>query len=379
VKVCYFGTYRAEYSRNQIMIEGLRRAGVVVVECQNPLWQSVDDRVQAASGGWFKPQFIARIWRTYFDLLKRYRAMGAYDVLMVGYPGQFDVYLAWLLSRLRRKPLVWDIFMSIYLIALERGLDRRSRFTVNVIRWLERLACRLPDRLILDTPEYVGWFHRTHHVRPDRFRLVPTGADDRVYHVVGAPATNADTFTLIYYGTFIRNHGVPVIVEAAHLLADDPTIHFVLIGEGPEKAEAHALAEQYQLQNITFVEWVERDELPQRVAQADVCLGVFGTTPQSIMTVQNKIYEALAMRKPIITGDAPTIRAVLQHGEHVYLCERANPQALAEAILVLKNDPVLREKLAANGQRLYYEQFDLLHNGQRCAVALQELINSERA
>jgi glycosyltransferase involved in cell wall biosynthesis len=119
---------------------------------------------------------------------------------------------------------------------------------------------------------------------------------------------------------------------------------------------------------------VERDELPQRVAQADVCLGVFGTTPQSMMTVQNKIYEALALRKPIITGDAPTIRAAMQHGEHVYLCARANPQALAEAIVALKNDPALREKLAANGQRLYYEQFDLLHNGQRFAAALQELV-----
>jgi glycosyltransferase involved in cell wall biosynthesis len=372
VKVCYFGTYRAEYARNQIMIEGLRRAGVELIECQQPLWRGIDDRVQAASGGWFKPRFIARVCRTYFNLLKGYRAVGAYDVLIVGYPGQFDVYLAWLLSRVRRKPLVWDIFMSIYLIALERELDRRSRFTVQVIRWIERMACRLPDRLILDTAEYVAWFHRTHHVNPDRFRLVPTGADDRVYCVVETPPANT-IFTVIYYGTFIRNHGVPTIVEAAHLLAEDAALQFILIGDGPEKAAARALAEKYQLKNITFVDWVQRGELPQRVAQADVCLGVFGTTPQSMMTVQNKIYEALAMRKPLITGDAPTVRAALQHGAQVYLCERANPQALAEAILTLKNNPVLREKLAAQGQQLYFEQFDLAHNGQRFAAALQEV------
>ena len=76
----------------------------------------------------------------------------------------------------------------------------------------------------------------------------------------------------------------------------------------------------------------------------------------------------------------PLIRLVLavnepalQHGEHVYLCERANPQALAEAIVALKNDPTLREKLAIQGQRLYFEQFDLVHNGQRYAAALQEV------
>jgi hypothetical protein len=120
VKICYFGTYRAEYSRNQIMIAGLRRAGVEVIECQQALWNSVDDRVRAASGGWLNPRFIARVCRAYVNLLKRYRAAGAYDVLVVGYPGQFDVVVAWLLSRLRRKPLVWDL-LSIYLIALGAG------------------------------------------------------------------------------------------------------------------------------------------------------------------------------------------------------------------------------------------------------------------
>ena len=37
MRVCYFGTYRAEYSRNQIMIEGLRRNGVEVIECHETL------------------------------------------------------------------------------------------------------------------------------------------------------------------------------------------------------------------------------------------------------------------------------------------------------------------------------------------------------
>jgi hypothetical protein len=52
LRVCYFGTYRANYSRNQIMIEGLRRNGVEVVECHERLWHSLEDRVQVASGGW---------------------------------------------------------------------------------------------------------------------------------------------------------------------------------------------------------------------------------------------------------------------------------------------------------------------------------------
>lgn len=377
MKVCYFGTYRAEYSRNQIMIEGLRRAGVEVIECQVQLWGSIEDRVQAASGGWLKLGFFSRIFKTYLTLLKRYRTVDAYDVLIVGYPGQFDVYLARLLAWFRRKPLVWDVFMSIYLIALERELDRRSCLTVNALRLIERVACRLPDRLILDTAEYVAWFQRTHGVHPSRFRLVPTGADERVYHEV-ATARSDGRFTLIYYGSFIRNHGVPVIIDAARELAPDSTIHFVLIGDGPEKVAAQQLAQRYQLTNVTFVEWVEREELPRRVAAADVCLGVFGTTPQSLMTVQNKIYEALAMRKPLITGDAPTVRRALQHGEHVYLCERNNPAALAQAIRKLKSDQVLRETLAARGQARFAAAFSLDRLGALYRSHLTEIQANRR-
>ncbi|MBN1138750.1 MAG: hypothetical protein JXM73_19355, partial [Anaerolineae bacterium] len=122
MRVCYFGTYRAGYSRNQIVQEGLRRNGVDLVTCHVPLWSGIEDRVQAASGGWARPGFLLRLAATYRRLLAAYRQVGDYDVMVLGYPGQMDTLLARLLTRRRRRPLVLDIFMSIYLIAEERGL-----------------------------------------------------------------------------------------------------------------------------------------------------------------------------------------------------------------------------------------------------------------
>jgi len=68
LRVCYFGTYRADYSRNQIMIEGLRRSGVTVFECHEQLWRNIEDRVQVASGGWLQPRFWWRLLSTYWQL-----------------------------------------------------------------------------------------------------------------------------------------------------------------------------------------------------------------------------------------------------------------------------------------------------------------------
>jgi len=358
------------------MIEGLRRNGVEVTECHEPLWQGVEDRVRAASGGWMNPSFIMRVLRTYSRLVRKHREVGDYDVMVLGYPGQLDVPLARLLAWSRRRPLVLDVFMSIYLIAQERGLTDRCRATAALMYGLERLACRLADLLILDTEEYMAWFQTVYHIDPSCFRLVPTGADDRIFQPLAPRERDDDFFRVLYYGTFIPNHGVEYIIEAARLLRDKPQIRFELVGEGPDKGRVEALAEAYGLTNVMFTGWMAQEQLLAKIAEADVCLGAFGTTPQSLMTVQNKIYEGLAAAKPVITGDSPTIRRQMRHGEHLYLCERANPASLAEAIRTLEADPALCSRLAERGHRLYLDQYDLRHNGVRFRAHLQELVDS---
>ena len=95
----------------------------------------------------------------------------------------------------------------------------------------------------------------------------------------------------------------------------------------------------------------------------------------SLMTIQNKIYEGLAMQRPVLTGDSHAIRQEFDHGVHLFLCERANGSALASAIITLKNDPELCKSLSINGYARYRDQFDLLHNGQRTVDHLIEIIN----
>jgi len=375
MRVCYFGTYRADYIRNRLMIERLRSNGVDVVECHERFWHGLEDQEQAASGGWKNPHFWWRVCVTYARLLRHYHRIGRYDVLVVGYPGQQDILLARVLSWFRRKPLVWDVLMSIYLIALERKLEKRSPLTVKLIHSLEAIACHLPDLFILDTDVYASWFTKAYGIPPSRIRLVPLGADDRVFKP--SKLEKADNlFLCTYYGTFVPSHGLEYIIEAARLLSKDRSIHFELIGRGPNRDKILALAQSYNLVNVTFVEWIDEIQLVRRVASTDVILGTFGTTQQALMTIQNKIYEGLAMAKPIITGDSPAIRQSLQHGEHVFLCTRADPQSLGAAILSLKNDPKMRECLSIQGHKLYQINFDLVQTGLQWTAHLQSLVSS---
>lgn len=370
LRVCYFGTYRASYSRNRIMIEGLRRNGVEVIECHQTLWHGIEDRVDSVTAGWYSPRLWWRILHNYVRLLGKFLRLDTdFDILVLGYPGQSDVFLARLLAWLYRKPLVWDVFMSIYLIATERELDTRSPWGVRLLKWLERMAVRLPDSLIIDTAQYAHWFADTYQIDQRTISLVPTGADDRLFSPGSTKCHNSNSqsaeigdfanrpITILYYGTFIPNHGVQWIVEAAHLLRHESRLRFVMIGEGPEKAAAQRYCAEHQLTNISFCQWMSQRELCHHIARADLCLGVFGITPQSLMTVQNKIYECLASARPVLSGDSPAIRDVLVHGEHIYLCRRADSKALAESIQTLVHDSDTLNRLAKGGYQRFLESF----------------------
>lgn len=374
-RVIYFGTYRNEYSRNRIMLESLRQASIEVVECHASLWVSIEDRVEAAKGKWFSFDFLRRLISAYTSLISQYLSASDHDIVVLGYPGQLDVFLARILTWMRRKPLVLDVFMSIYLIALERGLDKGNTLNIQLLKLLESAALRLPDQLIQDTESYVDWLVKTYHLNKERFRLIPTGADDRIFHPM--PNRSPDgLFRAIYYGTFIPNHRVAYIIEASRLLKDRPEFVFELIGSGPDYNLAAEMIEEYKLQDqVKLMGWMSQSELIERMAQANVCLGAFGFTPQSLMTVQNKIYEGMAMERVVVTGDSPIIHKNFENGVHLITCDRTRPESLANALIELRENPEQANLIAQQGLRKFQQEYSIRQLGNQFTRHLQDLVD----
>src|SRR5262249_34081814 len=82
-------------------------------------------------------------------------------------------------------------------------------------------------------------------------------------------------------------------------------------------------------------------------AAASVALGVFGTGRKAAMVVPNKVYQAAAAGRPLVTRDGPGLREVLEPGTHCLVCPPGDPAALAAAVGELLAAPTRAERLGA--------------------------------
>lgn len=353
--VCYWGTYDSDYPRNRILIAGLRANGVEVREMHHALWRGPADKMRRAGSGWMRPALLARWAWAYLSLSVRFLWSPRPDYLFVGYSGHFDVFPAWCLSRIRRVPLVFDVFLSLYdSLVLDRGTVAKDGWKARFLAAVDETACRLADRVLLDTRAHVGFFCETFRLPRGKFWDLPIGADDRVFRPGPEVPRNGHPYTVIQFGRYIPLHGLETIVRAARRLEDDgQPVSFLLVGDGEGRRGIEELARLIGTTSIRFEDSRAPEDLAECIRRSDLCLGIFGVTDKAARVVPNKVYEALASSRPVVTGDSPAARELLTDGFDCLLCERGNPAALAAAIRRLQGDPELARRLADNGRRSF--------------------------
>ncbi|HEV8702256.1 MAG TPA: glycosyltransferase [Candidatus Polarisedimenticolia bacterium] len=353
--IYYWGTYDRDYPRNRILIAGLRANGAEVREFHFPIWRGPADKVRRAGSGWIRPALLFRWAWAYLILSVRLLRAPRPDFLFVGYSGHFDVFPAWCLSRMRRVPLVFDAFLSLYdSLVLDRGIVAKDGWRARFLAAVDATACRLADRILLDTRAHVSFFCETFRVPREKFWELPIGADDNVFRPGAALARNGHPYTVIHFGRYIPLHGLETIVRAARRLEEEgQPVRFLLVGDGEGRRRIEDLARTLGTTSIRFEDSLAPRDLAESIRQADLCLGIFGVTDKAARVVPNKVYEALASGKPLVTGDSPAAREFLTDELDCLLCERGDPGALASAIRRLQTDPELSRRLGDNGRRRF--------------------------
>ena len=234
--------------------------------------------------------------------------------------------------------------------AAERFVFRRATLIGAVSTVLQRQveAGGIPGERVVTLPNAAD---------PDRFRADLSGRDVRErYGLNGGPVVG-------FTGAFFPWHGVRLLLDALPgLLREMPQTSVLLVGDGPER---RALEEQVRRAGLSdrvrFTGYVGHDELPAHVAAFDVAVMPDSNEYGSPM----KIYEYMAMGKPVVGPRLGPLEDGIKDGETGILFERLDATALEVAIATLLRDESRRIRMGRRAREHVLASHTWARNAER--------------
>ncbi len=326
MNICYFGSYEPWYSRNRIMIKGLKRNGIGVFECR-------------ARG-----IFYIRYWK----LLKKFlKLKNKIENIIVGFPGWYDIPLAFVVGKVFKKKIIFDIFFSTYeTYVIDRKVVRKNSLKSLFYFLLDWFNLTMADYILTDTNSHSEYFQKLFRKKSNKFITVRVGSDDDIFFPKKLHLRN----DVLFYGSFQPLHGVDVILKAAKIL---PETNFKIIGDGQTKKNALIFAKRNKLSNVEFKGWISLRELALEINSSKIILGIFSKSTKASNVLPNKIYDAIACKKPVITLKTAAAIELLKSGNNAVFVENSIASEIAEKIVFLSRAREKREQISNEGYRLY--------------------------
>ena len=233
-------------------------------------------------------------------------------------------------------PLIIDPLISAY----EKDVFERSKYEPGSPKgskrrlWEASLFSKA-DIVVADTSAHAEYFNSELNVPMDKLLTLYVGAETDLFRPVDVPRLKKP-YQVLFYGSFLKLQGTETIVAAAKQVGD-LGITWTLLGEGDLKTECMKMA--YGHDNIRFEPWVDYQQLPHRISQAHVLLGIFGTTVKADLVIPNKIFQAMAMGRAVITRKAEAYKKTLNESETIGWVPPGDPSALAFLVRKWFEDP----------------------------------------
>ena len=296
-----------------------------------------------------------------------------YDVIIATSPQFFTTWSGWALSKIRRKPWIFEL----------RDLWPESIKTVGamkqgrVIDFLERIELGLYkscDKVVAVTDAFKNNLI-TRGIKKDKIEVVANGSNMELFY-----PREADThllksldlkgkFVVGYIGTHGMAHSLDFIIRSIAKVSD-PSIHFLFIGDGAMKSTIVKLSKELQLQNVSFVDPVSQEEVPRYLSIIDISLAPLKKDDNFKTVIPSKIFESSAMQKPTLLGVQGQAQEILEKYGAGICFEPENEVDFIEKLSILKSASFYQkcqdgcEDLAADYDRkkLAAKMLDVIEN-----------------
>lgn len=279
------------------------------------------------------------------------------DVMYVRHPPLTIGIAAWIISRLRRMPYVYDVEDIWPESAVISGVMREG-FLVRLMYRLEKFVYRRATRIVVVTEPAKANLVRK-GVDPAKVVPMPKWVDDELFTEI-APVIRDDVrarhgwsheFVVMFAGNIGYVQKLETALEAAQLLPHESRIRVVFVGDGADRERLERLANERGLagRRVEFLGRQPQESMGPLMAAADALLVHLGESELSQYVIPAKTLAYLAAARPIVMAmNGATADLIEKAGAGIVVPSEA-PQAMADAMLCLeRTDPT---ELAAIGDR----------------------------
>ena len=292
------------------------------------------------------------------------RRVGAADVVVVSSPTFFSIFGAWTISKLKRAPLLIEVRDLWPAIFVELGVLTNKRL-IALLERLELWAYAQATEVVVVSDGFRQDLIRR-GVPAEKVTTVRNGADLDRFSPGSDPTQGRDRLgvtdgelLVLYLGAHGLSHGLDTVIDGAALLADapGPPLRITLVGEGANRSELEAKVDRLGIKNVTMHRGVPRDQVPELLAAADICLVPLRDVPLFSTFIPSKIFEYFAAGKAVVGAVRGEAAAILREGGAVVV-EPGDPVALAGAVAELAGDPDRRAAMGGEARTYVTAHYD---------------------
>lgn len=298
------------------------------------------------------------------------------DVILCINPPITVGFSGWLVSLARRVPMVFNV-QDVWPDCLVLIDQLRSPLLIRTFQHLEKFIYRVSSRVTVLSDGMKDNLLRK-GVPDQKITVIPNWANVETIRPVekqnrfrAANGLNGD-FVVMFAGNLGFIAMLDNVIETARLLKNDPSIQFLIVGEGNAKAGLVHRANELGLNNVRFLPTQPKDVLPEMLGAADVSL-VTLNKQLGQLNVPSKTYSIMASGRPVLASVPPDseIASLVKTADCGVGVPPEDPASMADAILRLANQPEQLRQFGANGRRYVEEHLsrrkvtaqynDLLH------------------
>ena len=309
------------------------------------------------------------------------------DVVVATSPQFFCAWAGLLASRLKRIPFVLEI-RDIWPESISAvSKDTFPSFGVNkvavrVLEWMEKRMYSSAVQIVTVGEGYKEQLI-ARGVSPEKIIVIPNGVDIKAFsptpestefrELAGA---NEGDCLIGYIGTVGMAHSIETLVDAAHLaqLGGLTRFRFVVVGDGARLKHVKAHSEQLGCKNIHFLGLRPKAEMRDWLASLDVCVVHLKNTPLFQSVLPSKMFEAMAMRKPIALGVKGHALSVLEKASAGIPFEPESPEGLLYAIGEIEEKSAQKTEAWVLLQEYVLKHHDLIGLSEEYLDLLQSIV-----